>query len=79
MHKAILAWAAQSQFLVVDDAAEEEGHHAKMKGEDKTHLDGDMDKDDNGIEMVVQEVNEMRLQDLGSYAMAKSFQRNNGY
>lgn len=50
-----------------------------MKGEDKTHLDGDMDKDDNGIEMVVQEVNEMRLQDLGSYAMEKSFQRNNGY
>lgn len=52
----------QSQFLVVafhGDAAEEEGHHAKMKGEDKIHLDGDMNKDDNGIEMVVQEVNEM--------------------
>ena len=79
IHKAILAWAAQSQFLVVDDAAEEEGHHAKMKGEDKTHLDGDMDKDDNGIEMVPQEANEMGLQDLGSYAMAMSFQRNNGY
>ena len=50
-----------------------------MKGEDKTHLDGDMDKDDNGIEMVPQEANEMGLQDLGSYAMAMSFQRNNGY
>ena len=50
-----------------------------MNGENKTHLDGDMDKDDNGYEMVLQEVREVALQDLRGYANVMSVQGNNGY